>query len=182
MPPVTPAPLLKRLSWKEPPGFLFALQGKPLPAPSLWPSIGSLLGTTAVLFAAAYFYRRPVAGSWTATVLAAMGAGILVAFVLPMLNPQELSFVQLDDSGIGRRTVRRTQVITNHWPWDRIVSCSVETLALGDRLTPALVLRDAEGNSLPLGLGRGVLMSDLETALSLRGKVLKREPGPSFPT
>ncbi len=179
---VTPAQLLKRVSWKEPPGFLSALQRRPTPSPSIWPTLGSLTGTTGVLVLAAYIYGRPIAGSWGATTASAFGLGLLVAFLLPMLNPDELSIIQLDDTGIGRRTVRRTKIIHDHWSWDRIMSCSIETLSLGDKLFPALVLRDAEGKSLPLGLGRGVIVSDLEMALSLHGKVLKRETGPSFVT
>ncbi|HEU5117123.1 MAG TPA: hypothetical protein VFT74_10700 [Isosphaeraceae bacterium] len=177
---VTPAQLLKRVSWKEPPGFLPALEGRPTPVPSIWPTLGSLAGTAGVLVLAAYIYGRPIAGSWGATTAGAFGVGLVVAFLLPMLNPQELSIIQLDDSGIGRRTVRRTQVVTDHWPWDRIDSCSVQTVALADNLFPAMVLRDSEGKTLVLGLARGVLLSDLETALSLRGKPMIREMGPSY--
>lgn len=176
----TPPQLLKRVSWKEPPGFLPALSGRPVPRPSIWPTIVSFIGTSCVLVAAAYVYGDPIAGSWGATIAGAFGVGLITSFLLPMLNPDELSIIQLDDSGIGRRTVQRTKLAQDHWPWERVHTCSFEMLALGDDIFPAIVLRDLDGQTLALGLGRGILLSDLEGALALRGKVLKRETGPAF--
>ncbi len=172
---------MTQLRWYEPAAFGRAWQERLHGPPDrrkqlrlLLTVAGVVLGVFLVSYLIGYFVHgktEPIIPLW-GWVAFALGAGFILAYVIPFLTSLGSAEVRILERGIGRKSIAGVAVQIETWLWEQIDSCSVEEMELSGRRFRVLVLHAPDGGIYPIGLDETVTVEALEGALRAHGKEL----------